>query len=107
MKEAALYEYSTLVDINVFDEKFRNTIILSKIKGSNMIKRLLLFLSPFLGFPFAFAHGKLPQELLEKAIGGDASSQSGLGLYYLQHGEKNKLSFGGKRQPSKTIQVRV
>ena len=69
-----------------------------------MIKRLLLFLSPFLGFPFAFAHVKPPQELLEKAIGGDASSQSGLGLYYLQHGE---LSFGGKRQPSKTIQVRV
>ena len=60
-----------LVDINVFDEKFRNTIILSKIKGSNMIKRLLLFLSPFLGFPFAFAHVKPPQELLEKAIGGD------------------------------------
>ena len=55
-----------------------------------LIKRLLLFLSPFLGFPFAFAHVKPPQELLEKAIGGDASSQSGLGLYYLQHGDKEQ-----------------
>ena len=33
---------------------------------------------------------KPPQELLEKAIGGDASSQSGLGLYYLQHGDKEQ-----------------
>ncbi len=73
-----------------------------------MIKRLLLFLSPFLGFPFAFAHVKPPQELLEKAIGGDKLRHKVDSAYIIYNTEiKNKLSFGGKRQPSKTIQVRV
>ena len=55
-----------------------------------MIKQLILFLILFLGLPSAFAQVKAPQELLEKAIGGDASSQSELGLYYLQHGDKEQ-----------------
>lgn len=55
-----------------------------------MIKQLILISTLIIGIQFAFAQVTPPQELLEKAASGDASSQNSLGLFYLQHGDKEQ-----------------